>query len=687
MIAKVIITVVALSIIVVNYNSEGGGGRGTTFALSSTKLVNKSTRHGDGASILAQRISSNNIVALSSTTEKSINANSLSDISVDLRTTNDTPPNISTDEEGVELYSVDVRYDLRSPFIYDTTKGRYVSQAVSSDERIRVAITTTTTTNERSSNAALFQRWKQFLISSFVPEGVSESYFDYVRWRVLQRFVNANVHVIGTQSLLMGLRGMQQQSRLAATTASGGAAAAALGAAAATNWVLKDTLGKVVRMAWASRMGRKFDPDAKRWRFRASLIYAIGNGLEVCTYLRPRYFLVLAMLANSCKQMSMLTSSATRNAIYNSFRRVDNEMSAPPPPPSGGIAALPSGANGRGAVVSGRRGSGGVENIGDITAKGEAQIAVVDLLGIASGICLTRAVGVSVQNVLSVWIILQIAEIFCMYHEMRSVVYKTFNFERMYTVLGDLMLEEGGVDENEETIQQQQQHLLASDQTQTPYKFKGRIPTPRQIAMKEKIFLPPDHLARRAIAFGSPGRTLLDPDELDMLIKDVFRGEKYFLVVGQDVKNERGLSSKVRQWMRRRNEVKDYSVNKDCNHVDLGIDPQEQCHIVLHADANNLDILKSALALVILRKKLVKKVKGWQMLSSSSSNTGNIDNGVSAEILRSRECMTELRAAGMETNEIFPGFLRELTKQGWRPPLRSMLGRVSARADWQIQRR
>lgn len=670
MIANVI-TVVALSIILVNFNS---GGR-TTYALS-TKLVNKSTRHGS-ASILAQR----SIVALSSTTEKSTNTDSFSDI-VYLTATN-LPPKISNDKEviasGIELYSVDVRYDLRSPFIYDTTKGRFVSQAVSSDERIRLTTATT--------NAALFQRWKQFLLSSFVPEGVSESYFDYVRWRVLQRFVNANVHVIGTQSLLMGLRGMQQQSRLAAAASGGGAAA--LGAAAATNWVLKDTLGKVVRMAWASRMGRKFDPDAKRWRFRASLIYAVGNGLEVCTYLRPRYFLVLAMLANSCKQMSMLTSSATRNAIYNSFRRVDNESVSPPPqPPSGGIAALPSGANGGGAVISGRRGSGGVENIGDITAKGEAQIAVVDLLGIASGIFLTRAVGVSVQNVLLVWIILQIAEIICMYHEMRSVVYKTFNFERMYTVLGDLMLEEDGVDEDEGTSQQQQ-HLLALDQTQTPYKFKGRIPTPRQIAMKEKIFLPPDHLARRAIAFGSPGRTLLDPDELDMLIKEVFRGEKYFLVVGQDVKNERGLSSKVRQWMRRRNEVKDCSINKDCSmnkdsgHVDMGIDPQEQCHIVLHADANNLDILKSALALVILRKKLVKKVKGL----TYSSNTRSIDNGVSTELLRSRECVTELRSAGMEANEIFPGFLRELTKQGWRPPLRSMLGRVSARADWQIQRR
>ena len=51
--------------------------------------------------------------------------------------------------------------------------------------------------------------------------------------------------------------------------------------------------------------------------------------------------------------MSMLTSSATRNALYNSFR------------------------------------DGSKENIGDITAKGEAQIAVVDLLGIMSGVFLS----------------------------------------------------------------------------------------------------------------------------------------------------------------------------------------------------------------------------------------------------------------------------------------------------------
>ena len=152
--------------------------------------------------------------------------------------------------------------------------------------------------------------------------------------------------MFGTQSLLLGLG--KQNKRFSPSGAS------ALGLSAVLNWVLKDALGKIVRMVWASKMGRKFDPDAKRWRYRSSLLFALGNGLEVMTYVYPSLFLLLATMANACKQMGMLTSSATRNALYNSFR------------------------------------DGSRENIGDITAKGEAQIAIVDLIGIASGVCLSR---------------------------------------------------------------------------------------------------------------------------------------------------------------------------------------------------------------------------------------------------------------------------------------------------------
>lgn len=85
--------------------------------------------------------------------------------------------------------------------------------------------------------------------------------------------------------------------------------------AAATVWVLKDCLGKVSRILWATVNGGKFDADAKKWRFRASLLFVAGNALEVMTYLTPSLFLVTAALANAMKQMAMVTSSATRNTM------------------------------------------------------------------------------------------------------------------------------------------------------------------------------------------------------------------------------------------------------------------------------------------------------------------------------------------------------------------------------------
>ena len=130
-----------------------------------------------------------------------------------------------------ELYSVDVRYNSRSPLTYDEATGRYLN-IVSTDD------STNKLDDKNNQRVNVISR---FLHSAFVPEGVTPSYYKFMRWRILQRFVNANVHVIGTQSLLMGLRGMHRGK-------AGGVGAVATGAAAATNWVLKDTLGKIVRM-------------------------------------------------------------------------------------------------------------------------------------------------------------------------------------------------------------------------------------------------------------------------------------------------------------------------------------------------------------------------------------------------------------------------------------------------------
>ncbi|GMH46827.1 hypothetical protein TrRE_jg11711, partial [Triparma retinervis] len=180
-----------------------------------------------------------------------------------------------------------------------------------------------------------------------------------------------------------------------------------MGKGAVLNWVLKDCLGKVVRMLWASKMGRKFDPDAKRWRFRSSLLYSLGNLMEIITYIYPPLFLLLATGANCLKQVSMLTSSSTRNALYQSFKDPNRE------------------------------------NIGDITAKGEAQISVVDLLGMASGILLTGVVGTSVTRVMSVFVVLQGLEIAAMYMQIRAVVFRTLNFERLWKMAAGYVRGEG----------------------------------------------------------------------------------------------------------------------------------------------------------------------------------------------------------------------------------------------------
>lgn len=207
-------------------------------------------------------------------------------------------------------------------------------------------------------------------------------FHSYTLWRLAQRFISATSSVFGTQALLFAL-GFRKSH---------------IGVAAATTWVLKDALGKVSRIMWASENGRKFDIDAKRWRFRSSVLYAIGNGLEVLTYLTPSLFLIAAAAANGLKQMAMLTSSATRNAIYKSFSR-------------------------------------SADNIGDITAKGEAQLAVVDLLGMIAGIYVSKVVNADKFKIAALYVVLSVLDLLCIYKEVQSVVFDKLNFQRTYMVM------------------------------------------------------------------------------------------------------------------------------------------------------------------------------------------------------------------------------------------------------------
>ena len=251
---------------------------------------------------------------------------------------------------------------------------------------------------------------------------VNEEYVSYTRWRCVQRLLSATVNVFGVQAMVMAV-GLRDARAVAA----GGAV---VGAAAAVDWVLKDALGKVTRLGWAARMGREFDGDAKRWRFRSSLLYATGNGLQIATFAFPLLFLLLATVANCLKQVSMLTSTATRSAIYRSFAATET-----------------------------------TNNLGDVTAKGEAQIAVVDLVGLLIGLVASKKLGVASTQanprmLLAIYGSLSLLEIGAMYREIACVVFRQLNFERATLV----------VDE---------------------YVESGVCPSPRDIARRERILRRP----------------------------------------------------------------------------------------------------------------------------------------------------------------------------------------------------
>jgi len=285
------------------------------------------------------------------------------------------------------------------------------------------------------------------------------------------------------------------------------------------------------------------------------------------------------------------------------------------------------------------------ENIADITAKGEAQIAIVDLIGIASGVSLSKLVGTSIKNVLATFFILQISEVFCLFRQIRGVEFRVMNFERMTKVIESFC---EGIDDRDcgGSV------VNGINATTTKSLKNGdirMIPTPGEMAKKERIFLPPKHLRRRTLVFGSLGRTKLNPEELSNLM-ELFSNERYMLVVGENKKNphkrlgifqKSGFEEKI----------------------------QQGCHIVLHEEASNLDVVKSTLALFILRRKLL------MVASEEGENTSK---------LRSSDCLDLLEEIRYKTDQLFPLLIRQLSIQGWSSPSRSMFGLVSRRASWPL---
>ncbi|KAK6152684.1 hypothetical protein DH2020_012323 [Rehmannia glutinosa] len=130
----------------------------------------------------------------------------------------------------------------------------------------------------------------------FLPREVSVNYLEYVKWKFLHRVFSSALQVLATQAMFRAIGIGYSRS---------------LPSAAALNWVLKDGLGRLSRCIYTASLASAFDTNLKRVRFSTSVLFSLSIGIELLTPVFPKYFLLLATLANIAKQISLACHLAT----------------------------------------------------------------------------------------------------------------------------------------------------------------------------------------------------------------------------------------------------------------------------------------------------------------------------------------------------------------------------------------
>lgn len=187
-------------------------------------------------------------------------------------------------------------------------------------------------------------RFRHKLFKIFMPKdyprSVSEGYLMFSLWQALGNTFGAASGVLSTSALLMAL-------------GVGGGAVGAAVSGGVVNWILKDGLGQLGGVAFASLVSSNFDTHPKRWKMASSIAMDLSAVVEILTPLFPSMFLPMAAAASIGKNMSFLAASASRAGINKSF-----------------------------AVHS---------NLADVTAKAGSQTIVSTMIGTAAGVVLVTA--------------------------------------------------------------------------------------------------------------------------------------------------------------------------------------------------------------------------------------------------------------------------------------------------------
>ena len=240
------------------------------------------------------------------------------------------------------------------------------------------------------------QPWKRPL-APFLPAGYPQSVKDGYGTYALLQFAGFACSSAG---------GVLSTRVLLTAVGVGDASAAPL--AAAANWAVKDGLGMLGGVAFASIWSGALDARPRRWRLRSSVALDAAALVELAALPAfPQYFVPIAGLANVAKNISYLAASASRAAIH---RALSNRQ--------------------------------GAANLGDLTAKSGSQTIVASLVGLGLGVGVSNACGGDVSTVWPAWAALSATHLTCTWLSLRYVADVELDPPRL-AALVDAFLETG----------------------------------------------------------------------------------------------------------------------------------------------------------------------------------------------------------------------------------------------------
>ena len=322
----------------------------------------------------------------------------------------------------------------------------------------------------------------KLLLPAQYPKSVAPGYFEFVAFCFSASVAGSAAMVLSTQTLLLAV-GIVGQHTAASTS---GIMAGAL------NWIIKDFMGQLGGVVFASQMGasRQFDSDPKRWRMVAAMALDFSTLLEILSPLfAASLILPVASIANIGKNIGFLTASASRAALHQSL------------------------------AITG--------NLGDVTAKAGSQAIMASLIGTSLGIGLSSCVlNHDTLNFAMGFFVLSIIHQGCNYLSLQYVPLAHFNRQRLGLVLDDFVTNDNNTNNNSSNDNDGVSVLSPSDVS----KVETFFPLSSSDSLKTKEWL----------SIGRPLEQVCpDPNELETLLKLAPKDSQYLLSIDDNGKQPR----------------------------------------------------------------------------------------------------------------------------------------------------